>query len=472
MAVRTAGVPFEPEPMRERALKRVFLPAYLILLSVMWTPFPFGIQWVDLVFLGILIVFLTVRRTQLNHFVTGDYLILAYLVGSAVSLVHAVDATRAGVEFMTLVYLGSVYLIIGILSADRLIQEQAGRWMAWATILLSAVGIASLLAHAIGLLSPGPLAIEHRLPYLGETLRLTLYFHSPELLGSYLTVGFAFALALWGASRPGLPSTALGVGLLIILVTEVFTFSHSWVGFVAAGLIAYRPGHAGRGWMVVRKGLVIAMLALFIAMLSVSTLYVSDLTVEFQNVPPPSELVADHVAQNKEWPQVKIAATYSYLYYHLLKVLAWETFLEHPVTGVGLGNFNSVTERAYRDGRLQACRGCDPHNTILGQLAETGLVGGISMIALWAWLFVAGWRLLHSVKGTSTEWIARASLAGLVGLFVNGLYTDIMHFRFLWVGIALLRGLERSSQWASGTESRFDSVASGVIGGSPASSGV
>jgi len=44
------------------------------------------------------------------------------------------------------------------------------------------------------------------------------------------------------------------------------------------------------------------------------------------------------------------------------------------------------------------------------------------------------------IVGGHDEWILRASIAGLAGILVNGVNADIMHFRFLWVGLAL-RGI-------------------------------
>ncbi len=428
----------------------LILVAYILSLSFAWSPLPFSMQWSDVIFLGLLGGFVAaggMRRVQLSGL---DYVVVAYVAGSLCSLVWAEKEGPIAIHIAKLVYLALVYLVIGTLCMDESLRRQAAWGIALGAALLSLVGTVYVLAYGMFDIPAAPLALEHSVPYLGQVLRLDLHFYTPELLGCFLTVGIAFALALRTAPLPGFSSKWLTLAVLLILVTEAFTFSHSVVGFAFAAMVAYCPRSLGSRWIWIRRGFVAMSILLFAGMLFVSTFYVQALSVDSRKVPHPSGPVDSHVLQTEEWPHLTINATYSYLHYHVLKVLAWETFIAHPFSGIGLGNFPSVSEKAHQEGRVsQSCRSCEPHNTVLGQLAETGLLGGLPLLALWAWLFRDGWRLFRLSQGTESEWIARACFGGLVGLFVNGLYTDVMNFRFLWVSMAVLRGLALSSQWTS-----------------------
>jgi hypothetical protein len=461
--------------------------AYIISLSFTWFPHPdrsgvfSGVQFSDFIFLGLLGSFIAaggIRRVQLTAW---DYVVLIYVAGSLLSLLQVENPVAIGAQIASFVYLALVYFTIGTLCVDEKLRNYAAWGIAGAAGFLSLVGTVYVLAYGIFELPAAPHALRdsvpyvlpESVPYLGQILRLDMFFPTPELLGCYLTVGVAFTLALRTVSPPGFNAKCLTLALLLILVTEVFTFSHSWVGFACAAMIAYRPESLGPFGMWIRRGLAAGIVLLFIGMLFASTFYVHDFAVELHKVPAPAEPVDSHILRNEEVPQVKIAATYSYLHYHLLKVLAWETFLGHPLSGVGLGNFQSVSEKAYQEGRLgENCRRCVPHNTVIGQLAETGLMGGLPLVALWAWLFIDGWKLLRSSQGTDSEWIVRACLGGLVGLFINGLYTDVMHFRFLWVDMAVLRGLALSARWVTVPGVQERSVQSGRYAGSEAPTGV
>jgi hypothetical protein len=81
-------------------------------------------------------------------------------------------------------------------------------------------------------------------------------------------------------------------------------------------------------------------------------------------------------------------------------------------------------------------REIDPHSTLLGRLAESGVIGGITLLLIWvAWVLIAR----DVVRGGDVMGVAAA--AALAGLIVSSLNADIMNFRFVWVLAGTLRGL-------------------------------
>ena len=60
-------------------------------------------------------------------------------------------------------------------------------------------------------------------------------------------------------------------------------------------------------------------------------------------------------------------------------------------------------------------------------------------MALWVVALRTAQRLAS--PGAQNHWIARAALAGIAGLLVNGTNVDIMNFRFLWASLGILRGI-------------------------------
>lgn len=412
----------------------------------MWSPFPHNMQWADAVFLVLFAGFLWNGSLGQTRPLLLDYLVLAYLVGSAVSLLHVHDSGRQGVELLKLAYLGAIYLVIGTLCGERPVLESAARWTAWVTVAVAGSGVLYLLGDLLWSLPDKPFGVRMHTPYVGDVLRLQGTFPGPELLGNFLTAGLPVVLALAvmarDRSRPW-----LGAGALALFAAEFFTFSHSWVGLAAAGLLFGWPLFKARAWRIARAVLAAGVVGLFAAMLFVSTFYVSELALDLTPGAPPTTPVPVHARVGQDqWRSLDVHATYTWISYHRLKVLAWDTFLAHPFTGVGRGNFDSVSTHAAAEGRLvDNFEGIHPHMTILGQFAETGLVGGIALLALWAGAFITARRLMYAGAPETHVWMARATLAALAGLFLNGLYTDLMNFRFLWVILAFLRGLSSAS---------------------------
>lgn len=430
------------------AVMKGLVVAYLLLVPMMWSPLPFNMQWADVVFLAVGGLFLATGMLRSIALVSLDYLVLAYVICSFASLINSGDSLEQGVECLKLAYLGVVYVILGAWFADRPMRIRLARWTVWAAASVSLVGVSySIFSHLLDT-SPEPLATRMLVPYLGEVLRLKGTLTTPELLGNYLAYAIPFALGLAGSFQDKRARWWVGGGLSLITVAEIFTFSHSWVGFVCAGLVFGWSALREHGWNLVRYSLLAGAIGLFLAMLFVSTVYVNDTSMRFTRMPAAVEPVPHHVSRSggDSWPTLTVSVTYDYLAYHVLKVLAWEAFLDHPLFGVGLGNFDAVVREGIAQGRLNPSFGnLRPHMTVLGQLAETGLLGGGTLIALWTGGFLLGWQVLRSDEGTDTKWIVRASLAGLAGLFINGIYTDVMHFRFLWIDLALLRGIAISS---------------------------
>lgn len=429
-----------------------FLPSllctYLFLVPIMWSPFPYNIQWADLAFIALFLCFLVGRRSiDRPLLIPLDYFVFTYLAVSGVSLLNIQDGDKQWVEFLKLGYLGAIYLVIAAISRNRFLLHLAIRWTAWLTVGVSGIGLLALFGVLIGLFSGSPLGGRLHTPYLGEILRLYSTFPGPELLGDYLTAGLPFVLALAIVSQKN-SRPWLSLGALAVVAAEFFTFSHSWVGFGASGLILCWPISESRAWRLARAVLTIGIVGSFAVMLLVSTFYVSEIRVDLNPGRPPTTPVPVHArVAPQEWKSIDVNATYSLMSYHLLKALAWETFLAHPLTGVGRGNFDSVSTRAVQEGHLaEYWKGIHPHTSIFGEFAETGLVGGTAFLALWAGALATALDLWRREKSLERRWMARAVLAALAGLFINGLYTDVMNFRFLWVVLALLRGLSAGKE--------------------------
>lgn len=91
-------------------------------------------------------------------------------------------------------------------------------------------------------------------------------------------------------------------------------------------------------------------------------------------------------------------------------------FMDHPLIGVGVGDFMVERKRLLDSGRTYAgIKYGHAHNLFLHALATTGLLG---LIALCMALFVMPWKLLYSfrLEATGDPWRRYAILGGLLSL--------------------------------------------------------
>ncbi len=114
---------------------------------------------------------------------------------------------------------------------------------------------------------------------------------------------------------------------------------------------------------------------------------------------------------------------------------AWDMFLDHPLLGVGIGNYAPVYP-AYALPQWDDPLG-HAHNYYLNVAAEAGAVGLIAYLILWGTAFWQGW---HAVRVTN-GW-QRGLAAGLLGMLValsihNGFDDLFVHGMHVQVGIGL-----------------------------------
>lgn len=127
-------------------------------------------------------------------------------------------------------------------------------------------------------------------------------------------------------------------------------------------------------------------------------------------------------------------------------------FLSHPITGVGLNNFQAqYLDYLPEDARMRIPR--DAHNTWLKVLAEMGVVGFIPFALLFFWSFQGAWRLhrqtrpwLHHGEPNPNadplvSDIAICTVAALASYCVAGTFVVAQSMDIIWVLFGLVAAL-------------------------------
>jgi O-antigen ligase len=136
--------------------------------------------------------------------------------------------------------------------------------------------------------------------------------------------------------------------------------------------------------------------------------------------------------------------------------IARQVAADHPVLGVGIGNFETVEAQYASRADLPSIDLVidEPHvvhNTYLELLAELGVVGLTCFVALVAGAVVLGWRAVRSfarMGATELELLARGLLVGLAGMLTASFFLSAEYEKQLWLllgfAVALLGIAERS----------------------------
>ncbi|TPW21173.1 MAG: hypothetical protein FD126_955 [Elusimicrobia bacterium] len=419
---------------------RALLAGFIFLLPFHSRFLPLNLQAADVIF-ALLFLSTAVERRRWNlGFKLQDGLVVAYLSASALSVLLA-PSPEGRVALAKEAYCAAIYVCFAALAA----QGAALAVARWSAVAASAVCAASLGAASWYALTGGEVRLLGQampLPYLGQVFRLTGFFETPQMFVSYL----AFSLPLtWGlAFRRGEASGAgWRAGACVTGAAAVLTFAGGFPG-LAVGVLYFLWPRLGEGvWRRLRWGLCLAAACGVLVVNLMFGFAFRGVTVahDQDRVAPAPEYPYAFQGESGASPRVTLAVTYEPMSYLLLKRTALAAWRSAPLTGIGLGRYQEATEREFQAGRLhKRHRAMRPHSTWFGRLAETGLLGGLTLAALWLSIILWGFRAIRETP-TDDAWVSRALLGGLLGLLVNSPNVDAMNFRFLWVGLGLLRGL-------------------------------
>lgn len=123
------------------------------------------------------------------------------------------------------------------------------------------------------------------------------------------------------------------------------------------------------------------------------------------------------------------------------RISIWHTgllaFKQNWLFGAGYGNFPFAYDRAFIETfqPFYANWHRASHNILLGTAVELGLIGLVLLVLAW----IGQFRLLGNIAATDVRYPMRLALeSSLIGLFVCGLFADIMIWKYVWLAFMLV----------------------------------
>ena len=127
----------------------------------------------------------------------------------------------------------------------------------------------------------------------------------------------------------------------------------------------------------------------------------------------------------------------------------YTVFAEHPLVGVGPGGFAEWVPRVVPGGKAQ-----EMHNSYLGVLGETGLIGGLIMLGLLADVMARILRFLRwAARARDSDALmgARALLVSYASILMYGMLNYGLRQRHFWFVVALAVAVPHVyGQWRAG----------------------
>jgi putative inorganic carbon (hco3(-)) transporter len=139
-------------------------------------------------------------------------------------------------------------------------------------------------------------------------------------------------------------------------------------------------------------------------------------------------------------------------------VAAWRVFLDHPILGIGPGHFSFFYSIPYtnRIGLMQQTKGYRGHNLYLETLAETGLIGLLSLLAIIFAVLRGLWKEHQCLARRCPELdrVAIGFFLSLTAYAISAVFAHLSYQRYFWVLVAVSSAAVRIIHQAS-QESRW-----------------
>jgi O-antigen ligase len=363
-------------------------------------------------------------RERGSAFMVQDRPLLAYAAGALVawalaSRLWAPDAAAAGSNAFRLAL--GVILVFVVFTAVR--EPRHLRWVLWSFIA------GALFSAAVGLATTSPEA-GMAAPEEG---RLAGGIADPNELAAILVPALALAAFALAAVTNAIARWALAISVVVFAICLFLTESRGGLVALVVILVA-SVAFAGR-W----RPQVVA-LALVVAGLGVAyyTLF----------APPESLQRLTHFLAGGGTGRTDLWA------------VAGEMIRDHPILGVGVGNFQ-VVEPTYAYGTINlenvkfiVDTPKVAHNTYLEVFAELGIVGIVAFVGI-----VGGalWKAPDAIRtfmrsgDFSNEALARGLLVGLAGMLAAYLFVSGQYEKQLWLLVGLTAALPSVARAGSGT---------------------
>jgi O-antigen ligase len=135
-------------------------------------------------------------------------------------------------------------------------------------------------------------------------------------------------------------------------------------------------------------------------------------------------------------------------------IAAWRMFTDHPIFGVGVGNYNTNYDKYARQLGLSR-EALSAHNLYLEVLAERGIFGFLSFFAVIYFTFRVlhkSWLSFYKNRLTDLSDMSNSLMIGFVGYLVAATFLHDAFIRYMWLLVGVAWSLPQLVRYCIGDE--------------------
>lgn len=320
-----------------------------------------------------------------------------FLLSIVIGLLFNIDTLKAlesFVIYMSAIYLG--FILPGVIDTREKIYSLI-RGMAFVLGILSLYGFYQKVAGA----PVDPNWMDER--FGDDIIRIYSVFGNPNVYGEYLILTIPIAITSFFIEKKKTMKVLFGCIVLASVINLFLTLSRASMAGFLVGIVVIVV-------LKLKKMIPILLIGMLISPIFLPD-YIVDRAMSTFNMGSQSQVNS---------MEVHSGADTSILYRGAIYRSSLEMMKDHPISGVGIGQFSEVYKL------YGVANSYHPHNTFLMVAIETGILGITSLILLgvtWAKNMV----LSVKYKGDALSFLNVAILGAIVGCSIQGLADHIWH---------------------------------------------
>jgi hypothetical protein len=417
-----------------------------------------GLQITEILFLVLLVVLAYKFSAREITFLRSPLLIPigCYYLISVLSLFNSDNIPDGLLELMKISYMIGLFLIgFYVVRNEKKLIFTIDIWML-ASISTTIIGLVALgLAYFFDVSLTQLVKHCTGFPYLGDVFRVKSTFWNYKVFTCYLCIAIPMTISLMSYSEKRNLRLFLGFLLVLFLVNAFFTFSRGWVGILVGMFLAFLKTDNNTTWnnpkLLLLNVIFLISLLCFGVFGLVSRWYCFGFNLQTSHINSPvvkEKIKRKHALHVFDHQGGANRVNIEYYCvddpYYVIKKGSMRMIEEHPILGVGIGNFNNGMKKLIRSGYLpETLPAFDPHSVYFGKAAQTGFVGLISVIGLWLTFLIMCQRLSNKSADLKYRLLSWGFFSSGVGLLFIGIDMDLMNFRFIWVMFAIVASMWR-----------------------------
>jgi hypothetical protein len=375
-----------------------------------------------------------------------DVGVVAWFIGVLIAVVAFFVRVR-GVDTVVLrellvsIYLVALYFAIRVSASEPALRRFPALFVASATIA-AALGILGFGLAVAGVDTSLAFPAGTPYPYLGTTARAQALTSTPGMLASILMFALLLVAGAWKA-RPWVRLTAASVVALGLLLTFSKTILCLLAGLIAVAYVMRRRHDPARRGLPL-AGVAVAPLLLAATYFALSHFVILRESANRTNLERGMFVSEEPLARISFGSGRYVVLRTNYFFNKRTSLIAVRQ--TWPI-GVGPGRQPAFAGALRRDGLypVNLWLGA-PHSTYLGAAAEGGLPGVLGLAAFLGALTVGVLRL--TARDDLVSGFSAAAAGALVALLIEGLSTDVMHFRhYWWLAAVVAAWSVRETSW-------------------------